>query len=322
VDPENGSLTSVSPGTATITASVDELRASSLVTVIELAGTIAFARQEGNWPGAVITYRAGFRRAVLTEPSGLFLAEPDWSPDGSALVVQASTRLPGDNSQSDIFIVRADKLRGPDDWHQLTRDRQSRSATWSPDGKRIAYVSGPVSGADIHMIEIAGGAPVRLTQQPGLYLGPRWSPYGRRIAFIEFRPDETSDIYVVNVDGGGREKVSQDGAYNYGSPSWSPDGKHLAFLGCRDGGCGLDVLDLGSRALRRLIAYGAPGDWVAGSTWSPDGRQILYSLTTWSGGRNADGRSGVYIMNADGSGATQLTRPPAGAFDGQPTWRR
>jgi len=320
----DGMIATLATGTATITATEGEARASTVVTVIELPGAIAFAATDAHGPlhnyAMYITVRRGSQTSRVAHPSGLPLGEPDLAPNGIGLVAHLvhDVELSERNHQdaSDIFVLSPTLT-----WRQITQDGRSRSAAWSPDGQRIAYVSGEYLFSHIYVVDAAGGAARRLTQELGSYWWPRWSPDGRRIAFTKDYDRPVSEIYVMNADGSGLEKVSAGPNRDFNA-SWSPDGSRLLFY--REGApsLGLWVVDLGTKRVTQLANHG-PQDGAGGGTWSPDGRQILYSVMTWDRFIvNPDGRSGIYEVNADGSDPKQITRPPIGAAHVSPTWRR
>lgn len=113
----------------------------------------------------------------------------------------------------------------------LGKIKQVSDPRVSPDGKWIAYtVSVPdleADGADsdIWLIPSSGGKALRLTAGAGSDHSPRWSPEGKRIAFISDR-DGTGNIYLIRINGGEAQKITSSDTALF-SPLWSKDGKYM-----------------------------------------------------------------------------------------------
>jgi len=114
----------------------------------------------------------------------------------------------------------------------------------SPDGKRIAFVvtepadsNKPEKARDdnIWMVPVDGSEPARLFAScPKSESSPRWSPDGRRLAFLSDRgEDNQKQIWLMHADGGEAEKLTNAKA-GVDSYKWSSDGRVIAFL-ARDG---------------------------------------------------------------------------------------
>jgi Tol biopolymer transport system component len=133
----------------------------------------------------------------------------------------------------------------------------------SPDGKFIAYASGPRGEMRLFVKqitgEIAGGRTIPLTQEfPGNHRSPQWSPDGTQIAFMA-----DSAIYIVPALGGIPRRLVNSAE----SPAWSPDGRYLAYMRGRR----LCVRDIGGTEEKRIAE--ASGAYYTPS-WSPDGSKI------------------------------------------------
>jgi TolB protein len=94
---------------------------------------------------------------------------------------------------------------------------------------------------------------------------PSWSPDGKSIA-LGLHVDDNSDIYVINADGSGLVRLTQDPAWD-GDPSWSPDGTRIAFSSGRDNDFGTDiyVMDANGDNVQRLTHTGN----CESPAWSP-----------------------------------------------------
>ncbi len=100
----------------------------------------------------------------------------------------------------------------------------------SPDGKRVAFTIGDVNFdanrtvTQIYIMSSAGGDMKQLTSGAGSSSTPRWSPDGRKIAYV------TGDqVWVMEPDGSNKEQVTKIST-GAGGPVWSPDGNWIAFV--------------------------------------------------------------------------------------------
>ena len=98
-------------------------------------------------------------------------------------------------------------------------------ATWSPDGRFIAYSSDRGGKFDIWVQQITGGDPVQITKGPGQNWQPEWSPDGKYIAYRS--EDGEGGLFVIPALGGSglERKVAPFGF----RPHWSPDGTQILF---------------------------------------------------------------------------------------------
>jgi len=100
----------------------------------------------------------------------------------------------------------------------------------SPDGRTLAYVGAveEQGGRNLYIQRIDGGAPVRVTTNPGQDLYPAWSPDGARIAFNRRRPAMVPGQYIVSLTNGVEAQV---GLSARGRVDWTPDGSVLVGAG-------------------------------------------------------------------------------------------
>ena len=176
-------------------------------------------------------------------------AQPAWSPDGTRIAFVSARdrggRLTGTLSVSalelfsnsghgDIFLAPA--LGGAA--VKLVEDGYYPS--WSPDGKRIAFMSNREGGVHIWTVSAEGGAPERLTPAGvDIDYQPVWSPDGRWIAYGTGRPTRGSqnarfNVFVVPAGGGPPAPITEDFIYT-ARPAWAADSRSIVFAGDQNG---------------------------------------------------------------------------------------
>ena len=168
----------------------------------------------------------------------------------------------------DIYVMTADGL---DPVRLTDTEADDTLPAWSPDGRRIAFVSDRDGNREIYLMNADGSDPVNLTQNAGEDWTPAWAPDGRRIAFSSFR-DGRWEIYTMDADGSNQRRVTNSNSADYG-PAWSPDGEWIAFVSNRTGNLEIFVMRPDGSDLRQFTNDPATDQSPA---WSHDGRQLLW----------------------------------------------
>jgi Tol biopolymer transport system component len=170
------------------------------------------------------------------------------------------------------------------------------SASWSPDGKQIAFMSDRDGGFDVYVMNADGSNVTRRTTTGSSWF-PVWSRDGTRLAFHVNR-----DVHVTSSDGPGLQRLTTDPA-NGMYPTWSPDGSRIAFMSWRNGRTELFVMNADGSNQTKLLAMD-PGDAID-PRWSPDGSRIVF--VHMPGGMSGAERA-IYVVNADGGGLRRLSK--------------
>ncbi len=170
-----------------------------------------------------------------------------WSADGSWMAFSASL-----DGNTELFRTGADGGGQPE---RLTRNWAiDVSPSWSPDGKRIVFVSDRAGHPDLYILQVGTDKIRRLTFE-GSYNGdPDWSPRGDSIVYVS-RVGGRFKVFRIRPDGTDRRQLTE-GAGNHFKPGWSPDGRLIVFSSDQEGSKDLYLMRGDGTGVKRL-------------TWSP-----------------------------------------------------
>jgi Tol biopolymer transport system component/DNA-binding winged helix-turn-helix (wHTH) protein len=199
---------------------------------------IAFTSlREGNKDVYVIDADGSNTRKLTDHPGAD--SSPRWSIDGR--IVFTSNR----GGQADIYVM--------DDAGQnvarLTTIGAAGHATWSPDGRKVAFVSRSseiIGGAywlQVYVIDADGSNLRMITRSPHSTFVPKWSADGKAIAFVIEYHGAWANIFEINSEGGTLKRLTAGPKFD-GRPAYSPDGTKLAFESNRDGNYEIYVMSL------------------------------------------------------------------------------
>jgi TolB protein len=279
---------------------------------------------------ALVSLATGHVTVVTPAPGNEL---PVWSPDGRRLVDVDGAGI--DRSELLLTDLATGRER-----HVTAGGGLNAYATWSPDGRSIAWTSGRDGNLGIWRMVADGSARRRLATG----VRPAWSPDGSRIAYLDLAD---GSLRVIAAAGGrGRRlplPVQTDGS---SAPSWSPDSRSLAIVGAdgsvyrapADGapasrltagrpaqiawrpvwapaGGGIAFIDLAHGGALHVVAHGADrvlarrSDALGAPSWSPDGRRLAF----------ADAARQLEVVELAGGARRVLTH--GSTVDGDPVWQ-
>jgi len=216
---------------------------------------------------------------IIDAPWGTF----SWSPDQRIFLIKRG---------GDIYTVNVDGSN----LLRLTETGDCGSPTFSPDGRKIAYVSGRGSQGEFSNVNCSiitmnfdgtGKTTITTIEPPGYtrrgveYI--MWSPQGDKIVY-----GFDEQICIINTDG--TDKMELVEGY---LPIWSPDGGKIAYLG---GDGDILIMNPDGTDITKLVDNEVYESTPQYYSWSPDGNHIAFSYF----------KIDISIVNIDGSGITQL----------------
>lgn len=155
--------------------------------------------------------------------------------------------------------------------------------TFSPDGSQVAFAwnGEREDNTDLYVKLVGPGEPLRLTTDPAIDSGARWSPDGKTIAFFRYVDDRTVTVLLISPLGGRERRLGQFYTRRYiggslASLCWSADSRFLILAASEkpDDPSALLRVDVGTRAVTTLATLPVPADGYAGPSLSPDGRTL------------------------------------------------
>ena len=198
---------------------------------------------------------------------------------------------------------------------RLTRNPKAdeEGASWSPDGRRIAFGRKLGNGRrHLYVMNANGGNRQRLTNDPtGDDSIPSWSPDGKKILFVRAYSDVHANLFIVEVKTRKLKRLTEGDNFD-ADPAWSPDGRTLLFGAKRAGEVHLYVMDANGENERQIGAKETNFGLVF-PAWFPDGSKIAYT-------EKFDAPLEIFVSGLEGEGKKQITN--LGGYNFLPAWSR
>jgi Tol biopolymer transport system component len=240
----------------------------------------------------------------LTNTPNIFEEWPNVSRDGSKIVFRV-----GDNPSS--WELYSSDANGSN-MRRLTNDGfAEESPQWTPDGKQIIFSSNrndvdpncglPPCNWDIFIMRADGTHIRQLTTGLNQALFANVSPDGRKVLFSVVGTSDGA-LYTMNIDGSGVSRVDTPAALEAGDGEWSPSGSRIVFSSNTCFACAQSDIWTVNPDGSGLTQVTANNLNEISSTWSPDGRWIVYEQRGFA--PNPD----VVRIRPDGTGKTNVTQ--------------
>lgn len=269
------------------------------------------SRWDVRWPSAApdgrIVYELGGALRVLDTASGQSLElDVEVHDDGVAMRparIDVADQIEGydlsPKAERVLFVARGDVFTVPASdgvVRNLTRssDAHEREAAWSPDGKRIAWVSDATGEEEIWVAPHDGAGPaVQVTQNTaGRLYDLRWSPDSVHLAYVT----KEGMLEVVDVDSKETVEVHQEPFGRLSDHVWSPNGGWIAFSSNDPNE--LSAIWLWNAASRQKTRVTGEYFQETNPAWDPDG-DYLYFLADHDFAPQIGSREWNYVVNRE-----------------------
>jgi len=173
----------------------------------------------------------------------------------------------GNDRLYSLFVADQD---GENEFKIMEDDDPIMSPAWSPDSRRLAYVSFDGNRSSIRVQTLRTGNFIEVSRKPGINGAPAFSPDGRQLVITLGGVDGNLDIHVLDINSRQSRRITTHRAIDT-EGSWSPDGRYIYFTSDRSGG---------PQIYRVAASGGTPervtfeGSYNARPRLSPDGSKL------------------------------------------------
>ncbi|MEE8325790.1 MAG: tetratricopeptide repeat protein [candidate division NC10 bacterium] len=244
----------------------------------------------------------------VLKSQGVLTYHINLSPDGRYVVSDGRPKV--GSKKRDIYLLAADGSR-EETWIEHPAD--DSAPLWTPDGKRIVFVSDRSGSPSLWLLDVDDGKPKGTPQRIKDMSGAALMGFARDGSLYYWTGTEGNDIYTAELDFDAGKVLTpavKTASRFEGSnlmPSWAPDGKNLSYFSRRNLGTRLVIRSSENGQERDLLPEGLrmtvhPARQAP--QWSPDGKGILVS-GRWRG------KYGFYLVDPNTGGFTTIRQDPA-----------
>ena len=144
------------------------------------------------------------------------------------------------------------------------------SPSWSPDGKKIAFVSFKGNRSSINIVDLELRKSTLISRYPGINGAPAWSPNGEQLAMV-LSKDGNPSIYLLNLVTGNLNKLTKGIGIDT-EPCWSKDGQEIFFTSNR---CGKPQIYKISLVTEKITRITFKGEYNATPSITPDNKYLV-----------------------------------------------
>src|SRR6267378_6484973 len=243
------------------------------------------------------------------------VSEPQISPDGHAVVYTVgTTEMEANRIARNIWVVSTTPGSQP---RQLTQDGHDTRPQWSPDGKKIAFLSSRDGATQVYVMAAQGGSAKKITSLSTGADNEKWSPDGRSIAFTSsVYPDCADDACNRSRDAAAEKSKVKARVYDHllyrHWTHWNDGKRSHLFVVAANGGAPRDVT--------ANAGYDVPPDERGDAndfSFSPDSKELCFTAVTdrpEAISTNGD----LFVAPVEGGEPKRITTNPG--FDGHPAY--
>jgi TolB protein len=178
----------------------------------------------------------------------------------------------GSGQRHSLWIADAD---GEGAQSALTSPEPIISASWSPNGSQLAYVSFESRKPVVYVHDVSSGRRRLVANFRGSNSAPAWSPDGKQLA-VTLSRDGNSQIYVIDSSGAGEARRLTQSSGIDTEPVYSPDAKAIYFVSDRGGSPQVYRMPVAGEGAGRAERVTFAGNYNISPAVSPDGKRLAY----------------------------------------------